>query len=65
MAQDAHTPSVAKNVEHSPCKPPSCPGPPIKGKDESAKEVLTSLRGVKKEAGRSRDVSRKELEIQD
>ena len=63
--------SAAENVERSPCKlaaPPS-PGPPVKGKDESAKEVLTrSPRRVKKEAGGLRDVReiiRKELEIQD
>ena len=64
-------PTTTDSTEGSPSKlaaPPS-PGPPIKGKDESAEEVLNrSPRRVKKEAGGLRDVReiiRKELEIQD
>jgi hypothetical protein len=63
--------SLADTAEGSPSKPaaPPSPGPPVKGKDESAEEILTrSPRRVKKEAGGLRDVReiiRKELEIQD
>ena len=48
---------------------PTSPGPPVKGRNESAEEVLTrSPMRVKKEAGGLRDVReiiRKELAIQD
>ena len=62
---------VTESAEGSRSKlatPPS-PGPPVKGRNESAEEVLTrSPMRVKKEAGGLRDVReiiRKELEIQD
>jgi len=65
--------SATDSVEGSPGKPgkpvarPS-PGPPVKGKNESAEILNRSPRRVKKEAGGLRDVReiiRKELEIQD
>jgi len=63
--------SATENAEGYSSKPvaPPSPGSPVKGKNESAEEVLTrSPRRVKKEAGGLRDVReiiRKELEIQD
>jgi hypothetical protein len=63
--------TATENAEGNSSKPaaPPSPGSPIKGKNESAEEVLTrSPRRVKKEAGGLRDVReiiRKELEIQD
>lgn len=58
----------ASNSPRKPVAPPS-PGPPIRGKDESADEVHTrSPRRVKREAGGLREVReiiRRELEITD
>jgi hypothetical protein len=71
LEMPAPTTSATENVERSPSKPvaPPSPGPPVKGKEQSAKEVLNrSPRRVKKEAGGLRDVReiiRRELEIQD
>ena len=67
----AHPSAAFADAESSPSKKklPASPGPAIKGKHESAEELVTrSPRRVKREAGGLREVReiiRRELEFQD